>query len=771
MGDLGLTSRVEAPVIDRQLITYAFLAQTNPAQGDLLSGLAPIVKPIARELAGQTFDAKEFSRRVEELYQISIHPWVADDLAPRLEKAGLLVKTQVTARFTSYAYAEIPQEFDEVGVGDIRRVLQRFVDYARPLLAQNKVAQDDAQLEETFLRELTSLDFHAALLRPGRATAPAKAHTARARTLQLPPKSEVVGQTDSPAVSEPEALALSDVTILCAGFILAMYQAEPDLYDLILRIATGAMVAEAVLNIQSPGGTASLKGLRVALDGPFIMALLDLEEQNSTAYARTLCEQMYQQGILLQVFRHSVDEVREAVESTLRAFAERHGKGALARRLGVSTYHQYVTSVLQNLEDAISRLKVTIVNAPTSDDNYAFFSEADETAMTEYLGNYENNLARERDAASVAAVMRLRRNKRASMGKVHQAQVVFVTSNVRVASRADSFTVSRQMRVAREVPPVFTDRQLASLLFVMFGGQGKELTQYQLLANCAKALEPNSDVMQNMHRFLAGLDPIRAAQFRAVMTEDRASQHLVQLTLGEGCISSTQDATAILEQLERQLGEESRRQFDDRVVELTTQHEAQTDAITQKHQEEVAALQAQQDELASKLAKVERERVQDQLDRDVAIHSREALKNQVEDLYAVRREETKGKLELCAKYGYQRGECRHREFSWGVVLILLGCAFLGSGVIPDAYKVLFLIGSFVSSGLGGVVFSRNPEKIFGGHIASVRQAAYRFRAQELGINPDDPDFVVNLENGTVEFAVWPANSLVHPSSNRLGRLS
>lgn len=344
------------------------------------------------------------------------------------------------------------------------------------------------------------------------------------------------------------------------------------------------------------------------------------------------------------------------------------------------------------------------------------------------------------------------------MGRVHQAQVAFVTSNFRVADRADHFTISRQMRKAREVPPAFTDRQIASLLFVMFGGQGKELTQYQLLANCAKALEPNNDVMRNMHRFLAGLDPIRAAHFHAVMTEDRASQHFVQLTLGEGSVSSALDATAMLEQLERQLGEEHRRQFDERVAELTTQHNAQTEAVTQRHAEEVAALQAKQNELALKLANVERERVQDQLDRDAAIQAREALCNQVQSLVNSRREETKGKLEICAQYGYQRGEWRHRELSWGVVLILLVGAVLASGVIPDDYKVLFLIGSFLSSGLGGVVFSRNPEKIFGGHFARVREAAYRFRAQELGVNPDDPDFDVNLENGTVALAPRPESS-------------
>lgn len=748
MSDLCLASRVGAPVIDRQLITYAFLAQTNPVKGDLLSGLAPIVKPIARELAGLPFDAKEFSQRVEELYQICIHPWVADDLAPRLEKAGLLVKTQVTARVTSYSYAEIPQEFDAVRVDDIHRVLQRFVDYARPLLPLHNRALDDAKIAEIFLRQLTSLDFHAALLRSRR----------------TPARAEAEAPTDSAVDSESEAPTLTDVTILCAGFILSMYQGEPDLYELILRIATGAMVAEAVLNIQSPGGTTSLNGLRIVLDGPLVMALLDLEEKNSTIYARTLCEQMRQHGAVLQVFRHSVEEIQEAVEGTLRAFEGGNGRGALARRLGGRSYRQYVESVLLSLEDTIGRQKVNIVTAPTSKSNFSYFSSENESEMAEHLGHYENHLARARDAASVAAVMRLRRGRQVSMGRVHQAQYVFVTSNIRVADRANRYTVLCNMCRSREVPPVFTDRQLASLLFVMFGGQGKELTQFQLLANCARALEPNNNVMRSMHQFLSSLDPVRAEHFRAVMTEDRASQHLVQITLEEGCISSTQDATAILEQLEHQLGEEGRRKNDKLVAELTAQHKVQTDTLEQKHQEELAALRGKQDELALQLVKFERDRAQDQLDRDIAIQSSEAFKNKVQSLSEALCLETKRKLERCAQYGYQRGELRHRELSLGIVLILTVATGLASGLITDDHKFFFIFSCVLANGIGGVTFWRNPEKIFGGHCARVRRAAFQQHAEALGVNPDDPDFVVNLENGTVALA--SLQSTVVPTATR-----
>lgn len=751
MGDLGLMSKVGAPVIDRQLITYAFLAQTNPTQGDLLSGLAPIVKPIARELAGQPFDGKKFSQRVEELYQISIHPWVADDLAPRLEKAGLLVKTHITDRITSYTYADIPQEFDEVSEGDVRQVLLRFVEYARPLLSSHNLDLDDARLEEIFLRELTTLDFHSALLRRGRVTKPAETPRTSAQTLHMPTKTENMEQGSS-VVAEQEALVLSNVTILCAGFILAMHQKEPKLYDLILRIATGAMVAEAVLNIQNPGVTTTLTGLRIILDGPFIMSLLDLDEKSATAYAEILCDQISKQGAQLQVFQHSVDEVRTAITSTLRACEDGNGKGALARRLAIHSHREYVKSVLQTLESTIRRRHITVVNSQTRREHYVHFSAEDETAMAEYLGHYENSLARERDAASVAEVMRLRGGKVARMGRLQQAGAIFVTSNARVANRANGFTISRKMREDQDVPPVLTDRQLASLLFVIFGGQGKELTQYQLLANCAKALEPNNGVIQNMHRFLSGLDSNQAEQFRAVMTVDRASQHLVQITLGEDCISSVQDATMILEQLEHQLSEDNRRQYDDRLAELITEHEAQKDAITRKNQEEVAELKAQYDEMVAKLAMIESARAQDQFERDAAIQSREELNKQIRYLNDVRRDETKGKLAACASYGYQRGELRHREFSWAVVLVLLLCTLLASGVIPDDYKVLFLIASFTSSCVGGAVFWRNPEKILSSHLASVRQTNYRARAQELGVNPDDPNFVINLEDGTVTLA-------------------
>jgi hypothetical protein len=345
------------PVIDRSLIAYAFLAQTNPGNGDLLYGLAPIFKPLAKMWAGQSFDPKEFSRQVEELYQIRIHPWAADDLAPRLATAGLLVKIPETRQAFSYVYADISGEFDEVKEADIRLVVKRFIEYARPLCSQHKVVLDDQRLEDAFFEQLISMDFHAALLKPQRVPD---------TTLRLPIK----GSSTENGATEENDSQKSSISILCPGFIMSMYQTDPATYDLMLRIATGAMVAEAVLNIQSPGSKVNFNQLKIVLDAPFVMALLDLDEVTNRNYAKTLCDQLTSHGATLQVFMHSIEEIREAVNATLEAVDHGHGKGSLARRVGMRTHRQYVLSVLANLQGELRRQGIAIVNVPSSNDSF-----------------------------------------------------------------------------------------------------------------------------------------------------------------------------------------------------------------------------------------------------------------------------------------------------------------------------------------------------------------------------------------------------------------
>lgn len=98
-----MSNLIAAPASDRPLIAYAFLAQTSYTDDDLLSALAPIFKPIAKTREGAVFDPNDFAKIVAKVFGIQVHPWVVEELAPRLERAALLKK--VATSETTHQYA------------------------------------------------------------------------------------------------------------------------------------------------------------------------------------------------------------------------------------------------------------------------------------------------------------------------------------------------------------------------------------------------------------------------------------------------------------------------------------------------------------------------------------------------------------------------------------------------------------------------------------------------------------------------------------------
>ena len=119
------------------------------------------------------------------------------------------------------------------------------------------------------------------------------------------------------------------------------------------------------------------------------------------------------------------------------------------------------------------------------------------------------------------------------MSGIGASDYLFITENTSVVKRAIKFLRERGLFFDGEVPPAITDRYLAGLLWVMYGGKAEDLTPKLLLANCAAALEPKNHLVAKMHRFLDEVSPAQAEYFTALMTKERAGQHLMELTLGD----------------------------------------------------------------------------------------------------------------------------------------------------------------------------------------------------------------------------------------------
>ncbi|MBT2971886.1 MAG: hypothetical protein KME56_17465 [Candidatus Thiodiazotropha sp. (ex Ctena orbiculata)] len=550
--------------VDRSVIAYAFLAQATRGEGDLFSGLTPIFKPIAKIHAGEIFEIEEFSSLVDQLYGLKVHPWAVEDLIPRLEKAGLILRIQRSEDIHEFVYSEISEEFDEVTESDIKYIIKRFMEFSTKILNQNNLPVDESALEDGFLTQLVDMSFVSILLKPDRS----KEDTRGSGTLSLKKPKE---QSDW----EEDVMARSKVDILCASFIIDAFYNDPSLYDLVMRIATGAILSEVILNLQDPGETVTLKDLNVVLDAPFLMSALNLTSEESYKFSIEICELLREKGAKLVTFDHSIDELKDNLKAVITKTKDGTGIGATARRLKSTSFAAYANTVLQNTDTVLKRENIKKIVAPKSNLSFQYFTEADQEGFEHSLGFYQNRTAQQRDAESVSAIIRLRRGKQVKMGRLHTSDYIFITENTWVVKQATRFLKRRNLFNDGEVPPAISEKYLAGLLWAMYGGKGNELTRHLLLANCAAALEPRNDVIAQMHRFLSEIDEKQAEVFNVLMTEERAGQYAMQLTLGDSSFITKDNAPDVLGQIKKALIEKHETDKKTEIESLLKLHETE----------------------------------------------------------------------------------------------------------------------------------------------------------------------------------------------------
>jgi hypothetical protein len=697
--------------INRSVVSYAFLAQAKRSEGDLLSGLMPIFKPIAKILEGEKFEPNKFSDLAADLYGLSVSSWAIEGLAPRLEAAGVLTRNIVHGKVSEYIYSHIEEEFNAVTEADISLVLDRFVEFAMPIIESHGGLELTADgIKEAFLEHIVDIDFVAALLRPTR-----KLSLDNKQRLGLPKPAAQVE-------IEEERTKNARIDTLCAAFIIDLYSKDQELYDLISRITAGALVSEVVLNFQDPETGISLKGLRVMLDAPLLMEVLDLDGKDSHKVSSTICAQLAEHGARLGVFRHSVEELKDNLSAVISAYEIGEGFGPTARRLADSTFRAYATAMRLSPEARLKAAGIEIIDSPKSAQAYGYFTEQDETQLCQSLGFYQNRRAQERDAASIAGVVRLRSGIKVKTGKFHTCRAVFLTSNPWLASKSSSAQIKARVYEEGDVAAAITSRDIAGLLWVLYGGKAGSLPAQVLLANCAAAIEPKTDLIQRMHGFLSKIDENQAKYFEALMTEERASQYLSQLSLGDSIFITENNAAAVLEAMKQSLLEEHE------VAKLESDKKNQK-ILEETHKAHSEVENEYRDKLLNAGARI----------FEVEQESRDS-QQQIEDL----------KLELSqARKDKEKNEKRIIELSVKSAVMYSDRIILTVAIVAAAISIVGAIlssmnnmpylsyaGYFIAAMVVFCSFWKVPEKIFGSTIDRFRLAKLKDNIDLRGLDPE-----------------------------------
>ena len=75
----------------RTVIAFAYVHDQFTKTNDIAVGLIPLFAPIISARAGKPFDPMQFVRDVKTLYDLDMHPYVAEELAPSLAQHGYLI--------------------------------------------------------------------------------------------------------------------------------------------------------------------------------------------------------------------------------------------------------------------------------------------------------------------------------------------------------------------------------------------------------------------------------------------------------------------------------------------------------------------------------------------------------------------------------------------------------------------------------------------------------------------------------------------------------
>lgn len=322
-----------------------------------------------------------------------------------------------------------------------------------------------------------------------------------------------------------------------ADFLLIANESTPDVFSSISKIACGALIADAVAGLATPSSAppAGSKPLRVVLDGPLVMDMLNLSTEEHKLYAESLVEMMTAKGVMLAIFDHSVDEMRGSIVSTLKAYSNGDSYGPLAERLRTVTGHRtYAVAVMDTLESRIAKLGITILPSKLYEEQRfrRYFPEERVDQVRNAIGDLHEHVdARIRDSMSVATTARLKGEKRLAES-LFDSGTVFVTRNSVLARRAN-----RALSIGRNGPDprftIVTDGQIVGVFWFVYGfGSGKSLPYRRLIANCSSAILPKKDVISKIAGKLEGLSPELKTEFEALMTDGRASMCPMRLTAG-----------------------------------------------------------------------------------------------------------------------------------------------------------------------------------------------------------------------------------------------
>ncbi len=558
---------------------------------DFYTGILPFFEPFVREHRDEILDVPLLLKYAKTKLMLPMTEDIARLFVERMHGAGWL---EIAARTKeSIVYRCTPRDLDHRGnQTDVNGELDRLLTALREFLTSHSAsfnALSDADIEESFLRFL-------------------------ARNLS-PTRAGIGIDYSTDEVHD-------SIEYWFARFIAQVGAANPEAFRTIERIAGISLMTEAIMEIRSPSASmAKRKNVTVYIDGPMLMDYLGLSgvaQRNNVAF---IIDKLKKLGIDVRCFRHTCDEIRD----NLRALFNRHesqrtGPTANAIRKR-EVRREYAMAVRDNVEHFVEKTARLGID-PDKPDNFRSMEEYCDDTTVDELARYmpaQNAVARDRDAWSVGVIMRRREGYENT--DLFQTRFLLVTSNPDLVATSNSILRKKGALSPNRaaIGPALHHRVISGILFANSGiDERAEVSRRQLLASCEEVVRIRPKILEG---FIQQIGLWKSEEnplvIDALLSQPRATEILMDYSVGKGCAVSRSNLDEILEELKRASADDVRNELEGRFADERARLQAEREQQEAKHQAAVreietanstqfAAFKQSLDEVASRMDELQR---------------------------------------------------------------------------------------------------------------------------------------------------------------------
>ncbi len=299
-------------------------------------------------------------------------------------------------------------------------------------------------------------------------------------------------------------------SFLVGSFVRQQYELHTELFGFISDISVGHIIVSAVLCPELVEMHGSLAGCAFFLDTGLLFGLFGTDGQYRTEAVLELLKLLRDQGASLQLFRHTYEEFLGILDGCIPwlnnpAYDPLRASRPLVYFVQRGATASDVEQLKLSAADRIAEHSVAIVDPPVMDSMLDY--RIDEQSLYDTIVGVYRNRSLDfsesdkqatilRDIRSISAIHTLRHGHRPV--SLQDAKYVFVTTNSALALASRIYERNLSKDTYSSTPVTLTDVVAGTIAWAQASGNGSELNQKRLIANCYAALQPGRELVARL---------------------------------------------------------------------------------------------------------------------------------------------------------------------------------------------------------------------------------------------------------------------------------